>query len=139
MNDKILKKLFRYLEKSEKINDFPVAAIIYKNDRIISYGYNKRNTSNITTDHAEVVAIQRANKKIGNWNLQGYSMIVTLEPCHMCEHIIVEARLDTVYYIVPRYECKKSYKCTCIKKYDIDSNEKIEYIRKIKAFFKDKR
>ncbi len=138
MNDIII-KLFKLIKKSEKINDFPVAAIIYKDNKILSCGYNKRNKTNYTTDHAEIVAIKKANKKIKNWNLQGYSMIVTLEPCHMCEHTIIESRLDKVYYIVPRNQNKKPYKSTVSKKIEIDEYLYDSYIKKINGFFVDKR
>ncbi len=139
MNEKIIKKLFNYALKSDKTCDFPVSAIVFKDDKIISYGYNKRNKSNITTDHAEITAIKKANKKIKNWNLQGYNMIVTLEPCHMCEQVILESRLDNVFYIIPRLKTKKAYKGTDFENYIYDGPEKVEYENKITSFFKDKR
>lgn len=139
MNKKIIIKLFQTLRKSTKINDFPVSAIIYKDDRIISVGYNKRNKTKITTDHAEIVAIKKANKKVKNWNLQGYNMIVTLEPCHMCEHVITESRLDHVYYVVPRFKNKKPYKWTSIENLQLNDPIVEDYLNKISNFFKDKR
>ena len=139
MNINIIKKLFKLLKKSEKINDFPVSAIIYKGDKIIACGYNKRNKSQYTIDHAEIVAIKKANKKIKNWNLQGYNMIVTLEPCHMCEHVIMEARLNEINYIIPRNKNKQPYKRTAFKQMKLDEQLTKEYINKISAFFVDKR
>ena len=122
MNKKIIMKLFNLIKKTEKIDDFPVSAVIYKDDKVVATGYNKRNKSNDVTDHAEIVAIRRANKKINNWNLQGYNMIVTLEPCHMCEQVIKEARLDNVYYIISRSKTKKPYKNTVIKNANLTVN-----------------
>ncbi len=139
MNKKIIMKLFNLIKKTEKIDDFPVSAVIYKDDKVVATGYNKRNKSNDVTDHAEIVAIRRANKKINNWNLQGYNMIVTLEPCHMCEQVIKEARLDNVYYIISRSKTKKPYKNTVIKKCECDSELTAKYMTKITSFFKNKR
>lgn len=139
INKKIIIELFKILKRSRKVNDFPVAAIVYKDNKIIGKGYNKRHKSHITTDHAEIVAIREANRKIKNWNLQGYSMIVTLEPCKMCESVIREARLDTVYYLVPRYSTKNQYKKTSFSKYQYDNEILNSYIDEIESFFKFKR
>ena len=103
MNTKILKKLFDLTKKSLAINEFPVAAIIFdENDNIISTAYNKRNKTKQTIDHAEIIAIQKANKKLKNWKLNDLTMIVSLEPCDMCKTVIKEARLKKVYYIISR-------------------------------------
>ena len=97
MDKKILDRLFKLADKSLKNDEFPVAAIVYRDNKIISYGYNKRNSSNLTTDHAEIIAIQKANKKLKNWKLTNVCMVVTLEPCDMCKAVIKEYRLDKVY------------------------------------------
>lgn len=138
--DKILDKLFKLTQKSLEIDDFPVAAIIYNDKKeIISVAYNKRNKTNRTTDHAEIIAIQKANNKMKTWNLQGLNMIVTLEPCDMCKTVIKEARLNKIYYIVERFKYKKQYKCSVFEKYKTDTIEKEQYIKNIKSFFQSKR
>lgn len=139
MNEKILKKLFKLAKKSYANNEFPVAAIIYKDDVIISCGYNKRNKSKLTTDHAEIIAINKANKKTNDWRLQNMCMVVTLEPCDMCKTVIKEARLKEVYYIVPRLNYKKQYKYTIFKKLNFFVPEAQEYLNDIKTFFINKR
>ena len=144
MEEKILKRLFQLADKSYNKKEFPVGAIIFDdNFNIISTGYNRRNKSNITIDHAEITAITRANKKLNSWRLNDLYMIVTLEPCDMCKTVIKEARLKEIYYIVPRLKYKKQYKNIIIKQYKI-KNDKInkqieEYNQKISTFFNEKR
>lgn len=136
---KLLKKLFALAKESYDNDEFPVAAIIYDKNGIISCGKNCRNTSKKTTDHAEIIAIEKANKKLNAWNLQNKCMIVTLEPCDMCKSVIKEARLDRVYYIVPRYSFKKQYKRTHIEMKNIEMPELQSYRENIKNFFSNKR
>ena len=136
MNKKIVDKLFKMADKSLKKNEFPVAAIVFKDDRIISIGYNKRNKSHNTIDHAEIIAIQKANKKLKSWRLQECSMLVTLEPCEMCKSVIKEARLQNVYYYVERYNYKKQYSRTNFNYVKEESGIVSNYIHKIKSFFR---
>lgn len=139
MNEKLWKKLFSLADKSLAMDEFPVSAIIFDDTGIISCGYNKRNKSNKTTDHAEIIAVEKANRKLKNWNLQNKCMVVTLEPCDMCKAVLKEARLDKVFYLVPRYDYKKQYKCTNFQFYDLDSQSLEKYKRDIKNFFVNKR
>lgn len=139
MENELWKKLFKLANKSLALQEFPVSAIIYDENGIISCGYNKRNKTKKTTDHAEIIAIEQANKKLDSWNLVNKCMIVTLEPCDMCKAVIKEARLKKIYYIVPRYQYKKQYKCTIFEHLELDCEENKKYINDIKNFFKDKR
>lgn len=139
MNDKIIKKLFKLADKSLANDEFPVAAIIYKDNEIISYGYNKRNASNKTTDHAEIIAIERANKKLKSWRITNTCMLVTLEPCDMCKTVIKEARIDKVFYIVPRCSFKKQNKCTVFENLTLDNDLERKYKEDIETFFAKKR
>lgn len=139
MDEKILKKLFALAKKSLRNNEFPVSAIIYDENGIISSGYNRRNRTHKTTDHAEIIAVEKANKKLKNWNLQNKCMIVTLEPCDMCKTVLKEARLGKIYYIIPRYAYKKQYKCTAFQKIDLDTQDVEDYRNDISSFFANKR
>lgn len=139
MDNKLWKKLFALSEKSLRENEFPVAAIIYDETGIISCGYNKRNSSRKTTDHAEIIAIEKANKKLKQWNLENKCMVVTLEPCDMCKAVIKEARLKKVEYVIPRYTYKKQYKCTTIEQTKEEPIQKEKYLEEIQSFFKNKR
>ena len=139
MEEQLLKTLFELADKSLVENEFPVSAIIYDDSGIISCGYNRRNRTNKTTDHAEIIAIEEANKKLNNWNLQNKCMVVTLEPCDMCKAVIKEARLGHVYYLVPRYSFKKQYKCTVFEHKEIDDPNLDNYKHNITNFFTNKR
>lgn len=139
MKKEIVETLFDLAKKSLDMDEFPVSAIIYDENGIISCGYNKRNTTKKTTDHAEIIAVEEANKKVNSWNLQNKCMIVTLEPCDMCKAVLKEARLSHVYYIVPRYSFKKQYKCTYFEKLDFESPLLEEYKKDITTFFDNKR
>lgn len=139
MNKEIIDKLFELAEMSLLENDFPVSAIIYDETGIIGMGYNKRNSSNKTTDHAEIIAVENANKKVRNWNLQNKCMIVTLEPCDMCKAVLKEARLAHIYYLIPRYKYKKQYKCTQFEHLPIDGENIKKYKENITTFFNNKR
>lgn len=139
MDQKIISKLFKLANRSLSHDGFPVSAIIYDENGIISCGYNKRNRSNKTTDHAEIIAIEKANKKLKNWKLTNKCMIVTLEPCDMCKTVIKEARLTKVYYIIPRYKYKKQYNCTQFEEYNLDDPKREKYLQDISTFFVNKR
>ena len=103
MNKKklILDKLIKEMEIAHRENEVPVSAVIFdKKYNIISYAHNKRQGNKDVLGHAEILAIQAAGNKIGDWRLDGYSMVVSLEPCDMCSIVIDESRLDKVYYLV---------------------------------------
>ena len=74
----------------------PIGCVIVYEDRIIGRGYNRRNTDRNTLCHAEISAIKKASKKMGDWRLEGCTMYVTLEPCQMCAGACVQARIDRV-------------------------------------------
>ena len=138
--DKLIYKVLKLAEKSKKKREFPVAAIIYNHDKkIISYGYNKRNKSKKTTDHAEIIAIEKANKKLKSWRLNNYNMIVTLEPCEMCKTVIKESRLNKVYYLIKRQNNKNQYQKTNISHVKIQNKNVDNYKEAIKHFFDNKR
>ena len=114
MNDKIEVKLLKLLNKASKSREVPVAAIIEKDGKIISYGFNKRVKNHDVTSHAEIIAIRKAEKKIKDWRLNGYNLHVTLEPCSMCKYIIKESRLDNCYYYVNKQNNINEYNKTNI-------------------------
>lgn len=84
--------------KAEEIDEVPIGAVIVKDGEIIGRGYNRRESSQDATTHAEMLAIQEANRHLGNWRLEDCHLFVTLEPCVMCSGAIVLARLKSVYY-----------------------------------------
>ncbi len=80
------------------IGEVPVGAIIVKDDAIVGEGYNLREREQCALEHAEIIAIRQASKKLGTWRLSGCTLYVTLEPCLMCAGAIYQARLDHVVY-----------------------------------------
>ncbi len=89
-----MKEAFRQAKKAEALDEVPIGCVIVCDGKIIARGYNRRNTDNNTTSHAEINAIRKASKKLGDWRLEGCTIYITLEPCQMCAGAIVQARLD---------------------------------------------
>jgi len=85
-------------KKSFKACEVPVGAVIIKNDKIISMGYNKSISNFDPTSHAEINAIREAGKKIKNYRLTGLSIYVTLEPCAMCFGAIIHSRIENIFF-----------------------------------------
>lgn len=83
-------------EKAEKKKEVPIGAIIVKDGKIIARGHNRREKSQNALHHAEIIAINKACKKLKSWRLDGCEMFVSLEPCPMCAGAILNARLDKV-------------------------------------------
>lgn len=84
-------------EKALEKGEIPVGAVIIKNGIIIGKGYNRKEGSKDPTAHAEIMAIQEACKKLGDWRLNGCEMYVTLEPCPMCAGAILQSRISKLY------------------------------------------
>ncbi len=99
-NETILKRAFQLAQQAAKKDEVPVAAIIYHSTtkEIISYAYNKTEKKKNPLAHAEILAIEKACKKLKVKRLNGYSLFVTLEPCAMCAGAISWARLDAVFF-----------------------------------------
>ncbi len=96
MNLKYMKEALKEAKKAAKYGEVPIGCVIVYEDKIIARGYNKRNTKKTTLAHAELLAIQKASKVIGDWRLENCTMYVTLEPCQMCSGAIVQARIKEV-------------------------------------------
>ena len=106
--EKYIQLLYKLARKAARNGDVPVSAIILKNDRIIATGYNNRHKKGYVLGHAEINAIIKAEKKLKDFRLDGYTMITTLKPCKMCQAVIEAARISKVYYILEGKE-DKSY------------------------------
>lgn len=91
-----MKEALKQAKKAATIGEVPIGCVIVYDNTIIARGYNKRNTKKTTLAHAEIIAIQKASKHLGDWRLEGCTMYVTLEPCQMCSGAIVQSRLDKV-------------------------------------------
>ncbi len=97
-NAEFMKEAIKQAKKAEKINETPIGAVIVHKGKIISRGYNKRETKKNCLCHAEIIAIDKACKKLGGWRLPKCDIYVTLEPCPMCAGAIISARIDNLYF-----------------------------------------
>ena len=93
---KYMKEALKQAEKAIALGEVPIGAVIVENGRIIGRGYNRRNTDHTTLAHAEITAIRKANRKVGDWRLAGCTLYITLEPCQMCAGALVQSRIDKV-------------------------------------------
>lgn len=91
-----MKEAIRQARKAAKLDEVPIGCVITCEGRIIARGYNRRNTDKSTLAHAEISAIKKASKVIGDWRLEDCTLYVTLEPCQMCAGAIVQARIPRV-------------------------------------------
>lgn len=95
-DEKYMKEAIKQAHKARKLEEVPIGAVLVYEDRIIARGYNRRNTDKNTLAHAEMTAIKRASKKLGDFRLEDCTLYVTLEPCQMCAGAIVQARVSRV-------------------------------------------
>ena len=143
MMEKYMLEALKEANKAFKIGEVPIGAVIVKDDKIISRAFNKKESSNLATSHAEILAINKACKKLNNWRLLDCTLYVTVEPCLMCCGAIIQSRIKKVVYGTPNeyYGAVESIDNT-LKKYNIEVESyilqnKCSYI--LKEFFKKRR
>lgn len=95
--EKFMREAIKQAKKAERIDEVPIGCVIVFNDKIIARGYNRRNIDKNTLSHAELNAIRKAGKKLGDWRLDDCEMYVTLEPCQMCAGAVIQSRIKRVY------------------------------------------
>lgn len=95
-DEKYMKAALKEAMKAYALGEVPIGCVIVSEGKIIARGYNRRNTDKNTLSHAEITAINKASKKVGDWRLEGCTLYVTLEPCQMCSGAIVQSRMDRV-------------------------------------------
>ena len=96
ITEKYMQEALRQAKKAYALGEVPIGCVIVHEGKIIGRGYNRRNTDKNTLAHAEITAINKASKKIGDWRLEECTLYVTLEPCQMCAGAIVQARIPQV-------------------------------------------
>jgi len=94
--ERYMKEAIRQARKAWKLREVPIGCVIVKDGKIIARGYNRRNTDKNTLAHAELLAIRKASRALGDWRLEACTMYITLEPCQMCAGAIVQARISRV-------------------------------------------
>lgn len=97
-DEKFMRKAMALSKKAYEKDEVPVGAVIVKDGKVLASAFNTRETSFDATNHAEILAIRKACKKLKDFRLLGAEMYVTLEPCVMCTGAILNARIDTVYF-----------------------------------------
>mgnify|MGYP000437247457 FL=1 len=95
-DEKYMKEALKQAKKAYALEETPIGCVIVHEGKIISRGYNRRNTDKNPLAHAEITAIRKASKKLGDWRLEGCTLYVTLEPCLMCAGAIIQSRMDRV-------------------------------------------
>ena len=132
-------------EKAIELGECPIGCVLVKDGKIFVRAHNLRLTRGNAIAHAEVIAIDKACKKLGDWRLEDFDMYVTLEPCTMCSGAIVQSRIRKVYF--GAYEPKSGAVCSCNDIFNVEHghNHKVEFEGGIleeecsllmKAFFK---
>ena len=99
--EKYMLEALNEANKAFSINEVPIGCVIVKDNKIISRGYNKKESTNLVTSHAEIIAINKACKKLNNWRLLDCTLYVTVEPCLMCCGAIIQSRIKKVVYGTP--------------------------------------
>ena len=92
-----MKEALKESKKAYEKLEVPVGAVIVKDGKIIARAHNLKETKKDTTKHAEIIAIQKASKKIESWRLIDCDMYITLEPCSMCMGAIINSRIRKIY------------------------------------------
>lgn len=145
MNKEIyyMKYALKEAKKAYEIGEIPVGCVIVYNDKIIARAYNKRENNNISTAHAEILAINKACKKLNSWRLEDCDIYITLEPCAMCAGAIIQSRIKNCYY--GAYDYRFGAHKSIINLFDLKFNHNVniyggiledECSKIIKDFFK---
>ena len=142
-----MKEALKEAQKAYDKKEIPVGAVIVKDNKIIARAHNVKEEKNDTTKHAEIIAIQKASKKLNAWRLTGCEMYVTLEPCSMCAGALIQSRISKVYIGTMDYKTGACGSVLNLLK-DYEFNHKVEMEKDIlqedcekilKDFFKELR
>ena len=130
MKEKFMKEALKEAEKALKKEEVPVGAVIVKNNKIIARAHNLKESKHNSIKHAEIIAVEKACKKLKAWRLEDCEMYVTLEPCPMCAGALVNSRIKKIYIGT---EDSKTGACGSKLNLlnDFDFNHKVEIERNI--------
>lgn len=137
--EKYMKIALKEAKKAYKKGEIPVGAVVVYKEKIVARAYNTKENKKLSTAHAEIIAINKASRKLKNWRLNDCKLYVTLEPCMMCAGAIIQSRISTVIFGTKNNNSGYS---TILKKYGIEVIENIyqENCQKLlQQFFIEKR
>lgn len=97
-HEKFMKLALKEAKKAAKKKEVPIGAVVVKNGKVIAKAHNLREKTNKATSHAELLAIEKANKKLKSWRLDSCVLYVTIEPCPMCAGAIIQSRVQKLVY-----------------------------------------
>ena len=146
INEKFMKEALKEAKKAYEKLEVPVGAVIVKNGKIIARAHNLKETKKDTTKHAEILAIEKASKKLDAWRLLDCEMYITLEPCSMCAGAIINSRIKKIY--IGALDEKTGAAGSVLNLFDYKFNHKVEVEKGIlqkecekvlKDFFKELR
>ena len=142
---KFMTEAFKEAKKAFENDEVPIGAVIVVDGKIVARGHNKREKKQNALAHAEIVALNKACKKLGSWRLDNAQIYVTLEPCPMCAGAIANARIEKIVYGVRETSsddelCKKICDSTRLNhKLKMEFEECPEAKQLLQQFFKSKR
>ena len=123
-----MKKALKEAKKAYERKEVPVGVVIVKDNKIISRAYNQKEEKNSPIKHAEIIAIEKACKKLKNWRLNDCDMYVTLEPCPMCAGAIINSRIRKIYIGAPQQKTGAcGSKINIIEEYKTETKVDVEF------------
>lgn len=123
--EKFMSLAIKEAKKAKNRDEVPIGAIIVKDNKVVSRGYNLRESKQNSLKHAEIIAIDKACRKLGNFRLEECDLYVTVEPCLMCSGAIVQSRIRKVFFGA----CDEKYGAvtSAANAFDIKANHKVEF------------
>jgi len=112
---RMMRRALELAEQAAAIDEVPVGAVVYRDGEVLAEGYNRRESDQDPTAHAEMIALRAAAARIGSWRLEGCTLTVTLEPCPMCAGAMVNARVARLVYGAddPKMGCARTLHALC--------------------------
>lgn len=97
LEERYMKEALKQAAKAKALGEVPIGCVVVLDGRIIGRGYNRRTSDHSTLAHAEIIAIRKACRHVGDWRLDDAEIYVTLEPCQMCSGAIIQARIRKLF------------------------------------------
>lgn len=140
MKYKYMNEALKQAKKAYKKGDVPIGTIIVKDNKIIAKAYNKKEKNKIATSHAEIIAINKACKKLRTWHLENCILYTTMEPCMMCTGAILQSRIENICYGISNKSFGAIHNLKKNNKISIEGHilEK-ECLELVQKFFRNKR